>query len=203
MPTLPTYRIGKKKWNPCKSEFWMVKNSASRPLLLYTVTCTHRVVINILCGNKCAFIYLFILCWYFQPSFEICTFLCCHSPLLSGSTLPPPPFPCVNKYTVYTYTLGGGGVWGSGPQTNTCRKVPLQVNYFRWRHFALVSILLISRGLSCKCIFCLYWGRRVLNWRVCGRNTVYYTALDSLKYEQWTYLTKVLYLLHQLSVNKG
>ncbi len=27
---------------------------------------------------------------------------------------------------------------------NTCREVPLQVNFFRWRHFALVSIQLIS-----------------------------------------------------------
>ncbi len=30
-----------------------------------------------------------------------------------------------------------------GRQINTCRKVPLQVNTFRWRHFALVSIQLI------------------------------------------------------------
>jgi hypothetical protein len=27
---------------------------------------------------------------------------------------------------------------------NTCRKVPLQVNFFRWRHFVLVSIKLMS-----------------------------------------------------------
>ncbi len=27
--------------------------------------------------------------------------------------LPPPPLPCVNKYTVDTYTVGGGGgLWG-------------------------------------------------------------------------------------------
>jgi hypothetical protein len=43
----------------------------------------------------------------------------------------PSPLPCVNKYTVYTYTVttvrkGGGGIWDSGPQPdNTCRKVPL------------------------------------------------------------------------------
>jgi hypothetical protein len=36
-------------------------------------------------------------CWYFQPSFGICTLLCCPSALLSGSTLPPSPLPCVNK----------------------------------------------------------------------------------------------------------
>ncbi len=52
-------------------------------------------------------------CWYFRWSFVNC----CPSPLFSGSTL---PLPCVNKYTVYTYTVckGGGGVLGSEPQTN-------------------------------------------------------------------------------------
>jgi hypothetical protein len=52
-------------------------------------------------------------CRYFRPSFVNC----CPSNLLSGSTLPPPPLPCVNKYTVYTYTMcwGGGGMgfWAS------------------------------------------------------------------------------------------
>jgi hypothetical protein len=43
--------------------------------------------------------------------------------LLSGSTLPPSPLPCVNKYTVYTYTVcfGGGGGMGYGilgPETD-------------------------------------------------------------------------------------
>jgi hypothetical protein len=28
------------------------------------------------------------------------------------------PLPCVNKYTVYTYTVCKGGVWGSGPQAD-------------------------------------------------------------------------------------
>ncbi len=32
--------------------------------------------------------------------------------------LSPSPLPCVNKYTVYTYTVGGEGIWGSGPQTD-------------------------------------------------------------------------------------
>jgi hypothetical protein len=60
---------------------------------------------------------------------------CCPSNL-SGSTIPPPSLPCVNKYTVQC-KLGGGG---SG-QINTCRKVPLRV--FRWQHFALPSMSLI------------------------------------------------------------
>ncbi len=77
-------------------------------------------------------------CWYFWPSFVNC----CPSNLLSGSTIPP-PFLCVNKYTVHTYKVfkGGEEVWGSGPHTdNSCRKVPLHVNFFRWRHFALPSM---------------------------------------------------------------
>jgi hypothetical protein len=47
---------------------------------------------------------------------------------------PPPPFPCVNIYTVYTDTVckwgGGYGVLDLR-QINTRRKVPLQVNFFR------------------------------------------------------------------------
>ncbi len=31
---------------------------------------------------------------------------------------------------------------------NTCRKVPLQINFVRWRHFVLVSIRLISPRLK-------------------------------------------------------
>jgi hypothetical protein len=50
--------------------------------------------------------------------------------LLSGSTLP--PLPILNKYTLYTYTVckGGCGVLGLR-QINICRKVPLQVIWFR------------------------------------------------------------------------
>jgi hypothetical protein len=40
-------------------------------------------------------------CWYFRPSFVSC----CPSPLLSGLTLSPPTLLCVNKFTVYTYTV--------------------------------------------------------------------------------------------------
>ncbi len=39
-----------------------------------------------------------------------------------------------------TKTWRGGGL----RQVTTCRKVSLQVNFFRWRHFALVSVKLIS-----------------------------------------------------------
>ncbi len=52
------------------------------------------------------------------------------------------PLPCVNKYSIlYTRIQcvrggGGSGILGL-KQINNCRKVPLQVNFFRWRHFAL------------------------------------------------------------------
>ena len=58
---------------------------------------------------------------------------------------PPFPPPCVNKCTLYTYIVciqGGYGVLGLR-QINTCRKVPLQGNYLRRRHFALPSMSLI------------------------------------------------------------
>ncbi len=82
-------------------------------------------------------------CWYFRPSFVNC----CPSNLLSGWTLPPSP-PCVNNYSIlYTTIQCVRGVDGYGVlclrQINTCRKVPLQVNFFRWRHFALPSMSLI------------------------------------------------------------
>ncbi len=65
-------------------------------------------------------------------------------PLLFGSTL---PLPCVNKYTVYCIRIqcergGEYGVLGFR-QIKTCRKVPLQLNFFRLRHFALPSMSLI------------------------------------------------------------
>jgi hypothetical protein len=51
---------------------------------------------------------------------------------LSGST--PPPLLCVNKNTVYTYTVFKRG-WVVGVldlrQIYPCRKVPSQINYFR------------------------------------------------------------------------
>ncbi len=61
----------------------------------------------------------------FQPTFVNC----CPSILLSVST--PPPLPCVNKLTVYTYTVcNGGGGCGSGPQTDKhLPQSPLKVNF--------------------------------------------------------------------------
>jgi hypothetical protein len=53
-------------------------------------------------------------------------------------------------HAVYKGVKGGYGViidgeWARGlRQMNTCRNVPLEVNIFRWRHFDLVSVQLIS-----------------------------------------------------------
>ena len=78
------------------------------------------------------------------------TQLCELSNLHSGSTLPP-PFP-VSKHSIYRQCVAGRA-WGVlspvgyhrySAGVNTCRKVPLQVNFFRWRHFALVSISLMN-----------------------------------------------------------
>jgi hypothetical protein len=91
-------------------------------------------------------------CYYFRPSFVNCY----TSNLLSGSTLPPPPLfslcgsvpslHCIHVHRTVRWGGGGGGggIGFSGPDTEkTCRKVPLQVNFFRWRHFALPSMSLI------------------------------------------------------------
>ncbi len=55
-------------------------------------------------------------CWYFRPSFV----KCCPANLLSGSTVPPPPFPVLISilYTGIQCVKWGGGLWGSGPQTD-------------------------------------------------------------------------------------
>jgi hypothetical protein len=62
---------------------------------------------------------------------------------------PPPPSLCESVYT-YTVCKGKGyGVLGLR-QISTCRKVPLQVNFFSWRHFALPSMRLIFLWLPVK-----------------------------------------------------
>ncbi len=68
----------------------------------------------------------------FRPSFVNC----CSSNFLSGSTLPP-PFPVWISIHVYSVCGGDGDGVLDLRQINTCRKVPLQVHFFRWRHFAL------------------------------------------------------------------
>jgi hypothetical protein len=73
-----------------------------------------------------------------------CTLPCCPSPLLSVSTLPPPPF-LMWISVLYTrrQCLRGGG-WGSGPQTDKHQpQSPFTGQFFRWRHFALPIMSLI------------------------------------------------------------
>ncbi len=64
-------------------------------------------------------------CWYFRPSFVNCF----PFNLLSGS----------QEYGVPLGLLS---------QINTCREVPLQVNFFTWRHFALPPMSLIFLRVS-------------------------------------------------------
>ncbi len=56
---------------------------------------------------------------------EFSTQLCELLPMKPSLWFNSPPLPCVNKHTVYTYTVLGLR------QINTCHKVPLQVNFFR------------------------------------------------------------------------
>jgi hypothetical protein len=69
-----------------------------------------------------------------------------HQPSLWFNILPS-PFPCMSKYTVlivHVYSVQGRGYGGLAlRQINTCRKVPLQVNFFRWWHLALPSMSLM------------------------------------------------------------
>ncbi len=78
----------------------------------------------------------------FSVSFVNC---CSFLPSLWFSTLPPSPLSYVNK-SVFTKTVcksrGGYRVLDLR-HINTCRMVPLQVNYFKWGHFALPSMSLV------------------------------------------------------------
>ncbi len=74
--------------------------------------------------------------------------LSCVAPLLFSlvQLFHPTPLPCVNKYTVILYTriqcVRGRGFEVLGlRQINNWRKVPLKVNFFKWPHFTLVSIV--------------------------------------------------------------
>ncbi len=94
----------------------------------------------------------FMLHGIFRPSFVNC----CPSNLISGSSLPPPSL-CEQMYTIQCERGGGGmGFWASGRlkfyeklkvrKWNKffiiCRKVPLQVNFFRWQQIAMPSMSL-------------------------------------------------------------
>jgi hypothetical protein len=80
-------------------------------------------------------------CWYFRP--ELWTVA-----LLTFSLVqlhPPAHFP-VWISILYTriHCVRGGGYGALGfRQVNTCCKVSLQINFFRWRHFALPSMSII------------------------------------------------------------
>ncbi len=72
--------------------------------------------------------------WYFRPSFVNC----CPSNVLCGSTLTPlPPLLCVNKYTVFTYT-----VWWYGVLLETifCRSLTLCTWPTRFRTYKIVTL---------------------------------------------------------------
>ncbi len=88
---------------------------------------------------------------------------CCFSPLLSGSTLAPSPFPMWISILYTSIQCMGGAGCGydvlSLRQINICRKVSLQVSFFRWRHFALPSMSLIFQKQG------TFRGWKMENWR--------------------------------------
>ncbi len=76
---------------------------------------------------------------------------CCPYYLLSGSTLSLPPYPAwISILYKRVQCVRRGGVWDSMPQTE--KHLPqsplLQVNFFRWRHFALPSMRLIFERMG-------------------------------------------------------
>ncbi len=75
------------------------------------------------------------------------------SPFLRFNSPSSPP-PCMS--TRIQCVRGGGGYgFLSLRQVNICRKVPLQVNFFRWWHFALVSNI-INSSMNCT-IWTVEW----------------------------------------------
>ncbi len=110
-------------------------------------------------------------CWYFRP----CFVNCCPSNLLFGWT----PLFSVRRSVlnahICTVFKGGDGILGLG-QINICCKVPLQVNIFRWWHFALPSM-----SLS---VYCFIWSKDLLergflyiNYRIFFQNCCVFALL--------------------------
>jgi hypothetical protein len=72
----------------------------------------------------------------------------CPSPLLSGSTLPPSPFPVWISILYTRIQCVRWGFLGCGPQTD--KHLPQSLftgQFFRWRHFALPSMILLRSAL--------------------------------------------------------
>ncbi len=88
-----------------------------------------------------------MLVLYCRPSFVNC----CPYNLLYGSTLPPPfPVWIIILYTRIPCARGGEyGVLGLR-QINTFRKIPFTGKIFRWRHFALPSMVLIFQRYAIR-----------------------------------------------------
>jgi hypothetical protein len=111
-------------------------NANCRHLNKFTCKGTLRQVLNrVYRLDISSFLCTFSLVGIFNPALGsvFCTLLCCPSPLLSDSTLPTPPhLPCLNKYTLYMYTMckWGGGVWDSGPLTETPAAKSLYMSIF-------------------------------------------------------------------------
>ncbi len=100
----------------------------------------------------------------FQPSIVICTLLCCPTPLLSGSTLPPSQ--C--EYSLLRPPQAK--TWNERGQTPAAKS--LYRSIFRWQHFALPSMSLPYLSTCLTILFSLSL------LQVCTQNPVgvYFTA---------------------------
>ncbi len=93
----------------------------------------------------------------------ISTQLCELLPLQPSLWFNYPPFPVWIGilYTRIQCVWGGHGVLGL-IQIDSCRKVPLRVNFFRWRHFALPSMRHIFLWAYLLTHLFFLWGWRQL-----------------------------------------
>ncbi len=80
---------------------------------------------------------------------------------------PPVPFPCVNKYTVYTHTVCGGGYGVCGPQADKhLPQSPFTGQFFEMTTFCIVfyeSFLSTLNPNSCKQDK-VFWGAQTIPW---------------------------------------
>ncbi len=89
--------------------------------------------------------------WYFRPSFVN------HLTFSLVQLSAPLPLPCVNKYTIFTYTVCKGR-GGSGPQTDKhLPQSPFTDQLFIWRHFELPSMSPIFQRWPVSIVLVLFY----------------------------------------------
>ncbi len=130
----------------CKFPRWQQLNHRMIRLMEGNAKCCHLKKLTCKGTLQLVFIGVYrleIAIFLSSLSFGIFTLLWCPSHRFSGSTPPLPPFPVwISILHVYTYTVcKGEGVGFLSLQTDKhLPQSPFKGNFFRWRHFAFVSI---------------------------------------------------------------